>query len=268
MCEKQYQKLIETKNKQSTSAATDDDQPHEKSFLLKVQHSVNMYSEAVVYKPLIILFLIFLFQQLSGAYAIIFYAVDLFREIGGQFEKGINEYIALVLLGSIRFVIAIVSAFTSKYIGRRTLLMVSGTGMCLCSLIAGIYMYLTVIPPDELAKLNITKVKEDDNIPLFCVLGYVCFSSLGYLVIPWTLVGELLPVKVKGKLSGVLIAAAYILMFGVVKVFPFVLESIKIQCLFYILSVINLCGVCFVFFFLPETLGKSFAEIERYFKKN
>lgn len=261
---------MDTKNSNNRTVPQ---QPDEKSSLLKskvknyLQTNVNLYREPIVYKPLLILFLLFLFQQLSGAYVIIFYAVDLFREIGGHFEKGINEFIALVLLGSIRFVMAVLSAFISKYIGRRPLLFASGIGMCLCSLIAGIYMYLTVIPEDELEKLNITKAKEDDNITLICVLGYVCFSSLGYLVIPWTLIGELLPVKVRGKLGGFLVSIAYLLMFAVVKIFPFVLDYIKIQCLFCIFSVVNLCGVCFIFFFLPETLGKSFTEIEKYFKK-
>lgn len=266
ICDKQYQKLIDAKNRQVTASC--EEQPTETSLLLKVQNSVSAYSEPTVYKPVIILLMLFLFQQLSACYAIIFYAVDLFREIGGHFEKGINEYIALVLLGSIRFVMAVISACISKYVGRRHLLIMSGMGMCFCSLIAGVYMYLTVIPPDELAKLHISKAKEDDNIPLYCTLGYVCFSSLGYLVIPWTLIGEILPVKVRGKLGGVLVSIAYILMFGVVKVFPFVLDYIKIQCLFCIFSVINLCGACFVFFFLPETLGKSFKDIERYFKKH
>lgn len=257
--ESEYQKLIDAKTRPSEGV-------NERSPLLKMRTYFNIYKEPIVYKPLVILLFLFLFQQLSGAYAIIFYAVDLFRKIGGNFQKGMNEYVALVLLGTIRFVMAIVSAFISKFVGRRLLMFVSGIGMCLCSLIAGIYMYLTVIPSDELAKLNITKSTEDDNIPLYCILGYVCFSSLGYLVIPWTLIGDLLPVKVRGKLGGVLVSVAYIFMFGVVKVFPFLLDSVKIQCLFCILAVINLCGVCFVFVFLPETLGKTFAEIERYFR--
>lgn len=261
--ENEYQKLIETKSRSTPSTETAD----EKSPLLKMRSYFNIYKESIVYKPLILLLFLFLFQQLSGAYAIIFYAVDLFREIGGKFKEGImNEYVALVLLGMIRFVMAIVSAIISKRVGRRPLLFVSGLGMCLCSLIAGIYMYLTVIPSDTFKTMNITKGQEDDNIPLYCTLGYVCFSSLGYLVIPWTLIGDLLPVRVRGKLGGLLIAVAYIFMFGVVKVFPSLLNFLKIQCLFFILAVINLCGVIFVFFFLPETLGKSFNEIEQYFR--
>lgn len=227
-----------------------------------------MYAEPSVYKPVIVLFLIFFFQQLSGAYVIIFYAVDLFRKIGGHFENGIDEYVSLVLLGTIRFAMSIISAFVSKKVGRRPLLFASGMGMCICSLIAGVYMYLTVIPQDALAKLNITKSKDDDNITLICVLGYVCLSSLGYLVIPWTLIGELLPVKVRGKLGGLMISVAYVMMFFMVKVFPFLLEMMQIQLMFLVISLVNLVGVGFIFFFLPETHGKSFKDIEKYFQKS
>lgn len=226
-----------------------------------------MYTEPTVYKPVIVLFLIFVFQQLSGAYVIIFYAVDLFRKIGGHFENGIDEYVSLVLLGTIRFVMSIISAFISKKVGRRPLLCTSGIGMCICSLIAGVYMYLTAIPQDALAKLNITKTKDDHNIALICVLGYVCLSSFGYLVIPWTLIGELLPVKVRGKLGGLMISVVYVMMFFIVKVFPFLLEMMQIQFMFLVISVVNLVGVCFIFLFLPETRGKSFRDIERYFQK-
>ena len=232
-----------------------------------MKKQLKVYKEPIVYKPFTILFTIFVFQQLSCGYVIIFYAVDLFREIGGHFEKGLDEFVALVLLGSIRFIMAIVSSLISKRIGRRPLFLISGLGMCLTSLVAGIYMYFTVIPPDELAKLSIQKDKSD-NIALYCVLGYVCFSSMGYFVIPWTLIGELLPVKVRGVLGGLMISIAYVLMFFTVKVFPFVLDLIKIQCLFYVMALVNLCGVIFMFFFLPETLGKTFKDIEAYFKRD
>lgn len=233
-----------------------------------MRKNLLVYREPVVYKPLITLIFIFIFQQISGAYVIIFYAIELFKKIGGHFQNGIDEFVALVLLGVIRFVMSIISALISKKVGRRKLMFISSVGMCITSLAAGLYMYLTLIPEQEYEKLNITNDISDDNIPLYCVLGYVCFSSLGVLVIPWTLIGELLPVKVRGKLGGFLVSFAYVLMFVVVKMFPYLLNALSLQYLFYMMSVISLFSFAFFYFFLPETLGKSFADIEKYFLKN
>lgn len=58
-----------------------------------------------ILKPVIILFFIFLFQQLSGGYVIIFYAVHVFKMVGGNFGSGFDEYDALVFLGLIRCVV-------------------------------------------------------------------------------------------------------------------------------------------------------------------
>lgn len=73
----------------------------------------------------------------------------------------------------------------SKHIGRRKFLISSGLGMSICTFCAAIYTYY-----------ENTLIKSD-FIPLICVLGYVCCSSLGVLVIPWTLIGELLPIEVR-----------------------------------------------------------------------
>lgn len=70
----------------------------------------ELYRRPDVYRPLQILLLLFVFQQLSGAYVIIFYAVNIFIKIGANFGQGINEYGALVMMGTIRFVMSIVTA--------------------------------------------------------------------------------------------------------------------------------------------------------------
>lgn len=71
--------------------------------------SFKIYAQPRVYKPLILLICLFIFQQLSGVYAVIFYAVNLFQQIGGHGinGNGINEYEAMLLLGTIRFIMSI-----------------------------------------------------------------------------------------------------------------------------------------------------------------
>ncbi|XP_074040592.1 facilitated trehalose transporter Tret1 [Leptinotarsa decemlineata] len=239
-----------------------------KSVFRRIKSDLNMCMEPIVYKPLIILLIIFIFQQLSGAYAIVFYAVDLFREIGGRFRNSLNEYVALAVLGTIRFVMSIISALISKKVGRRPLMFISALGMSVTSLVAGLYMCLTLVPKDVYEEMNITKDLSHKNVTLYCILGYVCFSSLGYFVIPWTLIGELLPVKARGKLGGLIVSLAYVMMFVMLKIFPFLLDIISLDYLFYIMSVINLFGFAFLYIFLPETLGKTFSDIEKFFTRD
>ncbi|XP_069683871.1 facilitated trehalose transporter Tret1-like [Periplaneta americana] len=225
-----------------------------------------------VVKPVLILLFIFLFQQLSGGYVVIFYAVHVFQMVGGTFGAGFDEYDALVFLGLIRFVMSVITAVASRKYGRRPLTILSGLGMCISTLIVGVYMHVKPIQYTGgfTNMRNSTEVmaptEEEHWTCVVCVLLYVCFCSLGVLVIPWTLIGELLPIQIRGVGGGVMVGIAYALMFGVVKSFPFVLDVTGAQGIFFFFSLMSLSGVAFVYVFLPETLGKSLQEIEDYFK--
>lgn len=127
--------------------------------------------------------------------------------------------------------------------------------------------------------------KQNDYIMLIFILGYVCTSSVGVLVIPWTLIGELFPIEasfhsignihqsqnlrlffqVKGKLGGFIISIAYVMMFVVVKTFPYLLDFFGPQKIFYSFALNSLLGAIFTYYYLPETIGKNFAEIETFF---
>lgn len=66
--------------------------------------------EPQVYKPLIILLFMFLFQQLSGCYILIFYTINIFRNLSLEFSEKINENMALMLLGSLRLIMAVIAS--------------------------------------------------------------------------------------------------------------------------------------------------------------
>ncbi|XP_076256280.1 solute carrier family 2, facilitated glucose transporter member 8-like isoform X2 [Rhynchophorus ferrugineus] len=250
----------------------------DKSMLVKLKEHLALYHAPSVWKPLVILFTIFIFQQLSAAYVVVFYAVDIFCRIGGSFNHIglIDEFVALILLGTIRFVMAIVLASISKRVGRRTLMFVSAAGMILASFSTGLHMSLSSNQSSGECSTNrtltdISPVEPSDStgtIAIILVLTYVCFSSFGWLVIPWTLIGELLPVKVRGVLGGIMISVAYLGMFLMVKVAPFIMKSVSLGSIFFGLSGINIVGVAFIYFFLPETLGKTFVDIAKYFERN
>ncbi|KAL1502436.1 hypothetical protein ABEB36_007577 [Hypothenemus hampei] len=270
--EEQYQKVLESKQTlQETS---------KKSLHRKIKDNFKYYLEPVVLKPVLILLALFIIQQLSSAYVIIFYAVDIFRKIGGSFKHIglIDEFVALILLGGIRFVMSIVLAAISKKVGRRVLMFISALGMIVSSFILASYMIFTrsdsissVVPYTNgtfKETLLDRSTEPDGTVAVVLVLCYICFSSFGWLVIPWTLIGELLPVKVRGTLGGVMVSVAYILMFLILKVSPFLMESIRLEYIFLALGITNVIGLVFLYLFLPETLGKTFKDIAKYFDKN
>lgn len=77
----------------------------------------------------------------------------------------------------------------------------SGLGMAACTLAAGLYMYYEELLEEyerqkEGAVENPDK-NNNDYVLLLCVLGYVMFAAMGFMVIPWILIGEILPTQVR-----------------------------------------------------------------------
>lgn len=71
----------------------------------------------------------------------------------------------------------------------------------------------------------------------------------------------------KAKLGGLIVSIAYVMMFIVVKSFPFAIDYIGAQGIFYLFATNSALGVIFIYYFLPETLGRNFNDIEAFFAR-
>lgn len=259
-----YDELIATNN--ARLSKTDDDE--DASWLQNIR-------KPQVFKPLIILFFLFLLQQLSGGYVLIIYTSNIFRNLGAEFQHSIDTRFASVLVGLIRLVMAIIAAALAQKCHRKILLYISTAGMGTFAFIAASQMIQVDGDPHSLFlrhDVNTTVVEADSSLAtnyvlLLMILGYMLFASLGILIIPWILVSELYSIKYKAKFGGASIAIAYILMSFVLKIFPFVLEAFNMSVIFVIFGGMSFLCCLFIYFFLPETHRKTFAEIEQHFVK-
>lgn len=217
-------------------------------------------------------------QQVSGGYVLIFYTLNIFRNLGADFLKNVDERMALVSVGFIRLAMAIIAAALAQKCNRKSLLYVSTCGMGIFAFIASMQMlhvddfahslFLRNDVNVTIAPTIATTSSASNYLLLFCILGYMLFASLGILIIPWTLISELYPIKYKAIFGGATVAIAYVIMSIVLKVFPFAMETFSISVIFAVFGTMSfLCGV-FIYFFLPETHRKTFAEIEQYFVGN
>lgn len=215
-----------------------------------------------VYKPMVILMFLLLFQQLSGAYPTISYALPIFKSIVYD-RNSIDELKCLAIMGTIRFISALLTSSLSFYIGRKPLLIFSSITMVLsCGLIVFTFDGIPLSLDTNYSNIGSFKIP----LPLIGVMLYVFSSSLGVLIFPWTLICELLPTSVRAIGSSLLVSYSYLLMFIVMKVFPYIFATFSVSSIFTCFGVVSLLMAIYVYLFVPETLGKSFQEIEDYFK--
>jgi SP family facilitated glucose transporter-like MFS transporter 8 len=111
--DKEYQELCEANTKREKK----------KDNLLRALQMPN------VWKPFLILLVFFALQQLSGIYVILFYAVNVLKDIG----INVNKYTASVGIGVIRLFTSILGAGLANNFGRRTLAFASGFGMAVAA---------------------------------------------------------------------------------------------------------------------------------------
>ncbi|XP_032670538.1 facilitated trehalose transporter Tret1-2 homolog [Odontomachus brunneus] len=204
--------------------------------------------------PFAIMLSYFFFQQFSGIFVVIYYAVDIIASSGVQ----LDPYLGAVLIGITRFIGSLLVASVSRKYGRRIPSIFSGIGMGI--FMGGLSLYLFLENKGYV-------IADSGVIPTVCVLMYIFTSTLGYLVIPFAMVGEVFPAKVKDILSGLTTSIAYVFSSVTVKTYPNMLESMGKDGVFLFFAVISFIGVVFVTMYLPETKGKTLHEIEDMFSK-
>merc|ERR1712223_1040076 len=94
--------------------------------------------------------------------------------------------------------------------------------------------------------------------PLLIVI-YMLSYGLGVGTVPWLLLGELCPTKVKGIASGCVTCAAFLTVFMVVKLFPEMSKIWGLEATYLGFGVICILMAVFVYFLVPETKGKTIA---------
>lgn len=206
------------------------------------------------WKPMLILFLFFSFQQFSGIYITLFYAVTWFQDVGA----GVDAYLSSILVGATRFFCSMVNTWLLRRYKRRPLCIISSLGMAACMSISG---YFTL------------RIHQGDRsgywVPVLCLLLYVCTSMVGMLTIPWTMTAELFPTEIRGIAHSISYSMANLLMFSALQSYRFLQDflggSYAGQWFF---AVVSLMAMVFVWLLLPETHGKKLSEIEEYFHNN
>ena len=100
----------------------------------------------------------------------------------------------------------------------------------------------------------------DDDCLLPLHLRCILFLHVG--TAHWVIVGEIFPLAIRGRASGLASSFNWIGSFLVGLLFPIMTASFSQAAVFAIFGVICLLGVCFIRNCVPETRGHTLEEIE------
>lgn len=79
-------------------------------------------------------------------------------------------------------------------------------------------------------------------IPVLCIFVFTIASTLGFLVVPWVMIGELYPQRVRGIIGGLTTCSAHMFVFIVVKTYPFLTYLLEQHGTFMLYGIISFLG--------------------------
>ncbi|CAI9777839.1 unnamed protein product [Fraxinus pennsylvanica] len=205
--------------------------------------------------PLMIGIGLLVFQQLSGINGVIFYSTTIFESAGISSSNA-----ATVGVGVIQVIATAISTWLVDKTGRRLLLIVSSSGMVLSLLLVAVSFFSKGFVSEDSTAYGI--------FGILSVVGVVCMViafSLGMGPIPWLIMSEILPVKIKGLAGSVATLANWLLSWVITMTAPLLLDwsSGGTFTLFMLMCAFT---VLFVAIWVPETKGKTLEEIQFSFR--
>jgi MFS family permease len=196
------------------------------------------------------MFMFFSIQQLSGIFVIFIYAAQFSEQAG----VSIDVLLSAVIIGFIRLCVTLAIAFISDKLGRRPLAITSSCGMFICML--GLTL-CTVFHTNQTSFYW---------LPTVILFSFIVSGSFGILTLPFAMVAELYPQRLRGFGAGITISFAYLLSFIHVKTFPFLFTIFGNTLIFSFYALVSLIGIIFSTLILPETKGKTLQELEKLFE--
>ncbi len=185
------------------------------------------------------------FQQISGANAVFFYAPIIFERAGMDVE---DQLFQQVMIGAINLIFTVVAMRIVDQWGRKKMMLSGSFFMALWLLLIGLCFVFDFYKGYMLTVL---------------VLTFIATYATTLAPVTWVLISEIFPSKIRGVAISVATGMLWLACFGLAYGFPVLIDSLEASQTFFLFS-----GICFLYFlillkYIPETKGKTLEEFER-----
>jgi sugar porter (SP) family MFS transporter len=190
---------------------------------------------------------LYIFQQLSGINAVIYYAPSIFANTG--FESHSATLLATVGVGTVNVLATLVALWLIDRLGRKKLLFAGLTG--------------SVVSLATIAATAIWGGPDWAFVSMIALMVYIAAFAISLGPVPHVMMSEVFPLALRGRGMGLASIANWGFNYIVVLLFPVALAGIGIGGVMTAFAVVCFIGLFFTMRFVPETKGVALEEIER-----
>jgi MFS transporter, SP family, xylose:H+ symportor len=197
--------------------------------------------------------LLSVFQQFVGINVVLYYAANIFRNMGSSID---SSMIQTIIVGIVNLVFTVLAILTVDRFGRKPLMIIGGLGMAISMVALGFSFYF--------GKVGIAA--------LIFMLTYTASFAMSWGPVTWVLLSEIFPNSVRSAMS-IAVAAQWIANLIISWTFPMLNDNIALTARFnhgfayWIYGIMGILSALFIWKVVPETKGKTLEEIEKIWKK-
>lgn len=190
-----------------------------------------------------------MFQQMCGISALVFYTGTIFQDLG---FKGDKAKLLGASLTTFQTLCSVIPLFLIDKYGRRKLFMITGTGLAICTAV--------------LAGTGSSQSRESSavNAAVVFIFLFDLFFPMGFLGQTFLYATELAPLRLRVPVTAIANATQWLCQFIVAQITPPGTTNLGSR-FWIIFAVLNASFVPIVYFFFPETKGRSLEEIDEIF---
>ena len=197
--------------------------------------------------------LLSVFQQFVGINVVLYYAGNIFRNMGSSTDSSL---IQTIIVGVVNLVFTVLAIFTVDRFGRKPLMIIGGVGMAISMIALGFAFYF--------GKVGL--------VALIFMLTYTAAFAMSWGPVTWVLLSEIFPNSIRSAMS-IAVAAQWIANLVISWTFPMLNDNLALTAKFnhgfayWIYGVMGILSAIFIWKLVPETKGKTLEEIEKLWQK-
>lgn len=229
-----------------------------------IMHKLKELKRKRTLKAFMLVMSLFALGQFNGVLAMRPYLVQLFK----AYRVPIDPSWGTVIVGVVAVVANITCMTFVKVVGKRRICLFGYFGSLICCIGMGSYAQ-TVFP----SGYNSFDMKTDIDIPVssFPLVAYLILqfcTNGGVTSTPWMLLSEVFPFKSRGLATGITAALNYVLGFITTKTYLNLDKGLALSGAMWFYTAVNLIGLVFVYYYMPETENRTLEDIEMHFSEN